>query len=221
MIFFVQPLWFLIQILSGEHWTPDQSRPAVFAGWYSFSSHLCDMICAHVAKVTAMLIYFVSSGSTKKHLSTLGMPSLSTPTIIRYVGTCANITLELSSVKREGHSQSDVTVWLSSCAISKVTSSLNLSLITVIIPRPSWLQAAWCKPMVTLMWPWTSTEWQRALFQRAPPSGTTLACASLEKRNMLLWVMLFDCHQGLEKLLKYKIHRSGICIVICTQSTEN
>lgn len=71
------------------------------------------------------------------------------------------------------------------------SSSSHPSLTSGFILRPSWLQAAWCRPTVTLMWPWTSTGWRPAWCLRALLSGTTSACVSLGKRNMLLWVTRF------------------------------
>lgn len=86
--------------------------------------------------------------------------------------------------KISGHSLSVGTSRLSSYGVSNGTCSSNVTLMIAFIPRPSWLQAAWCRPMVTLMWPWTSTEWLPVPSRRAPPSGTTSACASLARRNL-------------------------------------
>lgn len=151
----------------------------------------------------SFFFFFASLGNTKKLLSTLEMPLRLTPTIIRYVGTCTNFTLRynlswLLSYLKKTHITSFKAVQskykvihcqvvqsiFPSYGVSKCTSSSNISLIIVFILRPSWLQAAWCRPMVTLMWPWTSTEWQHVLCLRAPLSGTTSACAFLAKRNM-------------------------------------
>lgn len=75
------------------------------------------------------------------------------------------------------------------CLFLRQRLACSMCLISVpFTPRPSWLQAAWCRPTATSTWPWTSTEWRPAPCRRARPSGTTSACASLEKRNTWLWV---------------------------------
>lgn len=84
------------------------------------------------------------------------------------------------------------------CCFKRLPLSCNLSLISVFTPRPSWLQAAWCRPTATSTWLWTSIEWPPVPCPRALPSGTTLACAFLGKRNMWLWVKRIACLCHLE-----------------------
>lgn len=103
--FFIRLVSFLIQILSGEHWTLDYSWPAIFRGMWVFknnlfgdiiwtqvtSTHNCDSYCRcqKKLKISRCIIFcvhfFTSLENTKKLLSTLEMPSLLTPTIIRWV----------------------------------------------------------------------------------------------------------------------------------------
>lgn len=55
-------------------------------------SPFCDLICTFKPKSNNNILFSPSSsGSTRKHLSILGMPSLLTPTIIRYAGLWHNI----------------------------------------------------------------------------------------------------------------------------------
>lgn len=138
---------------------------------------------------------FASLGNTRKPLSILEMPSLLTPAIIRYVDAADGHTDHVPEVdsglfeRGWEDSVSCGTVCLSSRSQTEQAWPSNISLMTVLISRPSWLQAVWCRPTATLMWPWTSIVWRRERFPRAPLSGTTLACASLAKRNMWLWVI--------------------------------
>jgi len=78
------------------------------------------------------------------------------------------------------------------CLFSPVLHSSFWTLVPV--PRPSWLQGAWCRPTGTLTWPWTSTAWRPAACRRARPSGTTSACASLARRNTWRWVTICLLH---------------------------
>lgn len=187
------------QILSREHWTPDNARPAVLAGTDVGTSASQTKEPAPGFRNSpvsiSFLLFFSSLENTRKLSSTLETPSRLIPATTRSVGPPLDDLLfkkmlnwgffkalqwrEISFSARRGP-------FIVTC-----TSPSHPPLLSACIPRPSWLQAAWCRPTATLMWPWTSTAWRPARCPRALLSGTTSACVSLGKRNMLLWVALF------------------------------
>lgn len=141
------------------------------------------------------LFFFSSLENTRKLSSTLETPSRLIPATTRCVGPPHDHLLFKKMLKwcffkalqwREISFSARCGPFIVAC-----TSPSHPPLLSARIPRPSWLQAAWCRPTATLMWPWTSTAWRPAPCPRALLSGTTLACVSLGKRNMLLWVALF------------------------------
>lgn len=70
------------------------------------------------------------------------------------------------------------------CSLLGMTELLSMCHVF----RPSWQQAAWCRPTGTLMLPSPNTELWLVLFQKVLHSGITLECVSLARRNMWRWV---------------------------------